>query len=118
MKTTTLTAAVLAAAHLLGGARAAELSQRRALTLDGAQRAIAAAVAQGYEPELRERVSSLRSSQVPVPWVVCSPVYCWACLSSRCSSSFSNTCRKKCLVNQPRQRLRLLIIWRSKLVGG
>jgi 4-carboxymuconolactone decarboxylase len=29
----------------------------------------AAAVAQGYEPELRERVSALRSSQVPVPWV-------------------------------------------------
>ena len=29
----------------------------------------AAAVAQGYEPELRERVGPLRSSQVPVPWV-------------------------------------------------
>jgi 4-carboxymuconolactone decarboxylase len=29
----------------------------------------AAAIAQGYEPELRERVRSLRSSQVPVPWV-------------------------------------------------
>jgi 4-carboxymuconolactone decarboxylase len=29
----------------------------------------AAAVAQGYEPELRERVTSLRASQVPVSWV-------------------------------------------------
>src|SRR4030095_6861148 len=29
----------------------------------------AAAIAQGYEPELRERVGPLRSSQVPVPWV-------------------------------------------------
>jgi 4-carboxymuconolactone decarboxylase len=29
----------------------------------------AAAIAQGYEPELRERVGSLRSSQVPVPWI-------------------------------------------------
>jgi len=29
----------------------------------------AAAIAQGYEPELRERVSPLRSSQVPVQWV-------------------------------------------------
>ena len=29
----------------------------------------AAAIAQGYEPELRERVSPLRSSQVPVEWV-------------------------------------------------
>ena len=29
----------------------------------------AAAIAQGYEPELRERVTALRSSQVPVPWV-------------------------------------------------
>jgi 4-carboxymuconolactone decarboxylase len=29
----------------------------------------AAAVAQGYEPELRERVTPLRSSQVPVLWV-------------------------------------------------
>src|SRR5215210_7369535 len=29
----------------------------------------AAAIAQGYEPELRERVRPLRSSQVPVPWV-------------------------------------------------
>jgi len=28
----------------------------------------AAAIAQGYEPELRERVSPLRSSQVPVHW--------------------------------------------------
>jgi len=49
MKNTTLTVAVLAAAHLLGGARAAELSQRRTLTLDGAQRAIAAAVAQAHK---------------------------------------------------------------------
>ena len=29
----------------------------------------AAAVAQGYEPELRERVGPLRASQVPVEWV-------------------------------------------------
>ena len=29
----------------------------------------AAAIAQGYEPELRERVGPLRSSQVPVAWV-------------------------------------------------
>jgi 4-carboxymuconolactone decarboxylase len=29
----------------------------------------AAAIAQGYEPELRERVTPLRSSQVPVEWV-------------------------------------------------
>jgi len=29
----------------------------------------AAAIAQGYEPELRERVEPLRSSQVPVAWV-------------------------------------------------
>jgi 4-carboxymuconolactone decarboxylase len=29
----------------------------------------AAAVAQGYEPELRERVGQLRTSQVPVVWV-------------------------------------------------
>jgi len=29
----------------------------------------AAAIAQGYEPELRERVGPLRSSQVPVSWV-------------------------------------------------
>jgi 4-carboxymuconolactone decarboxylase len=29
----------------------------------------AAAIAQGYEPELRERVLPLRSSQVPVEWV-------------------------------------------------
>jgi len=29
----------------------------------------AAAIAQGYEPELRERVGPLRSSQVPVMWV-------------------------------------------------
>jgi len=29
----------------------------------------AAAIAQGYEPELRERVAPLRSSQVPVAWV-------------------------------------------------
>jgi 4-carboxymuconolactone decarboxylase len=29
----------------------------------------AAAIAQGYEPELRDRVGPLRSSQVPVPWV-------------------------------------------------
>jgi len=29
----------------------------------------AAAVAQGYEPELRERVTQLRSSQVPTAWV-------------------------------------------------
>ena len=29
----------------------------------------AAAIAQGYEPELRERVGPLRSSQVPVVWV-------------------------------------------------
>ena len=29
----------------------------------------AAAIAQGYEPELRERVTTLRSSQVPTGWV-------------------------------------------------
>jgi 4-carboxymuconolactone decarboxylase len=29
----------------------------------------AAAIAQGYEPELRERIGALRSSQVPVIWV-------------------------------------------------
>jgi 4-carboxymuconolactone decarboxylase len=29
----------------------------------------AAAIAQGYAPELRERVATLRSSQVPVEWV-------------------------------------------------
>jgi 4-carboxymuconolactone decarboxylase len=29
----------------------------------------AAAIAQGYEPELRERVGELRSSQVPAEWV-------------------------------------------------
>src|SRR3954454_3758953 len=29
----------------------------------------AAAIAQGYEPELRERVGPLRSSQVPAQWV-------------------------------------------------
>jgi 4-carboxymuconolactone decarboxylase len=29
----------------------------------------AAAIAQGYEPELRERVGQLRSSQVPTAWV-------------------------------------------------
>jgi 4-carboxymuconolactone decarboxylase len=29
----------------------------------------AAAIAQGYEPELRERVGKLRSSQVPAAWV-------------------------------------------------
>ena len=29
----------------------------------------AAAIAQGYEPELRERVGPLQSSQVPVAWV-------------------------------------------------
>ncbi|HEU4587703.1 MAG TPA: carboxymuconolactone decarboxylase family protein, partial [Gemmatimonadales bacterium] len=29
----------------------------------------AAAIAQGYEPELRERVAPLRSSQVPPSWV-------------------------------------------------
>jgi 4-carboxymuconolactone decarboxylase len=29
----------------------------------------AAAIAQGYEPELRERVGSLRSTQVPAAWV-------------------------------------------------
>src|SRR4051794_30553177 len=29
----------------------------------------AAAIAQGYEPELRERVTKLRSSQVPAEWV-------------------------------------------------
>ena len=29
----------------------------------------AAAIAQGYEPELRERIGPLRSSQVPVIWV-------------------------------------------------
>ena len=29
----------------------------------------AAAIAQGYEPELRERIGPLRSSQVPVAWV-------------------------------------------------
>lgn len=29
----------------------------------------AAAIAQGYEPELRERVAPLRSSQVPVEWI-------------------------------------------------
>jgi len=29
----------------------------------------AAAIAQGYEPELRERVGPLRSSQVPTQWV-------------------------------------------------
>src|SRR5215212_2685541 len=29
----------------------------------------AAAIAQGYEPELRERAGALRLSQVPVPWV-------------------------------------------------
>jgi 4-carboxymuconolactone decarboxylase len=30
---------------------------------------LAAAIAQGYEPELRERVGALRSSQVPPAWV-------------------------------------------------
>jgi 4-carboxymuconolactone decarboxylase len=30
---------------------------------------LAAAIAQGYEPELRDRVARLRSSQVPVAWV-------------------------------------------------
>jgi 4-carboxymuconolactone decarboxylase len=30
---------------------------------------LAAAIAQGYEPELRERIAPLRSSQVPVIWV-------------------------------------------------
>jgi 4-carboxymuconolactone decarboxylase len=30
---------------------------------------LAAAIAQGYEPELRDRVTQLRSSQVPVVWV-------------------------------------------------
>ena len=29
----------------------------------------AAAIAQGYEPELRERIGPLRASQVPAPWV-------------------------------------------------
>jgi 4-carboxymuconolactone decarboxylase len=29
----------------------------------------AAAIAQGYEPELREKVGQLRSSQVPVAWI-------------------------------------------------
>lgn len=29
----------------------------------------AAAVAQGYEPELRERATACRAAQVPVPWV-------------------------------------------------
>jgi 4-carboxymuconolactone decarboxylase len=41
-------------------------------SLDPVTRALvrfAAAVAQGYEPELRERVGSLRSSQVPPGWV-------------------------------------------------
>jgi 4-carboxymuconolactone decarboxylase len=40
--------------------------------LDGQTRDLvrfAAAIAQGYEPELRERVGPLRSSQVPVQWV-------------------------------------------------
>ena len=30
----------------------------------------AAAIAQGYEPELRERVGPMRQSQVPLEWVV------------------------------------------------
>ena len=34
----------------------------------------AAAVAQGYEPELRERVTDLRLSQVPAQWV---EELCW-----------------------------------------
>ena len=41
-------------------------------TLDSQTRDLvrfAAAIAQGYEPELRERVTPLRSSQVPVLWV-------------------------------------------------
>jgi 4-carboxymuconolactone decarboxylase len=41
-------------------------------SLDPQTRALvrfAAAIAQGYEPELRERVGPLRSSQVPVAWV-------------------------------------------------
>jgi len=29
----------------------------------------AAAIAQGYEPELRERAASMRLSQVPAAWV-------------------------------------------------
>ena len=29
----------------------------------------AAAIAQGYEPELRERAAPLKTAQVPVPWV-------------------------------------------------
>ena len=40
--------------------------------LDGQTRDLvrfAAAIAQGYEPELRERVGPLRSSQVPIEWV-------------------------------------------------
>jgi glc operon protein GlcG len=46
MKTKFVMGAALAAAQLLG---AAELTQKRALTLDGAQRAIAAAVAQAHK---------------------------------------------------------------------
>jgi alkylhydroperoxidase/carboxymuconolactone decarboxylase family protein YurZ len=41
-------------------------------SLDPQTRALvrfAAAIAQGYEPELRERAGPLRSSQVPVVWV-------------------------------------------------
>jgi 4-carboxymuconolactone decarboxylase len=30
---------------------------------------LAAAIAQGYEPELRDRVASVRSSQVPATWI-------------------------------------------------
>jgi 4-carboxymuconolactone decarboxylase len=30
---------------------------------------LAAAIAQGYEPDLRERATACRSAQVPVPWV-------------------------------------------------
>ncbi|HEX5386086.1 MAG TPA: carboxymuconolactone decarboxylase family protein [Gemmatimonadales bacterium] len=41
-------------------------------SLDPGTRALvqfAAAVAQGYEPELRERIGALRTAQVPAPWV-------------------------------------------------
>ena len=49
MKLNLIGTAILVLASLSGAARAAEIAERKTLTLDGAQRAIAAAVAQAHK---------------------------------------------------------------------
>ena len=49
MKFKMISAAILALANLAGAAAAAEIADRKTLTLDGARRAIAVAVAQAHK---------------------------------------------------------------------